>query len=124
MHETFGNGRRFAHTTGTVIAIGDEAARDPEIASATRRLARVIGATIVGSASAAATGLIAPGAVASRNAPLTPDLCIAIGSPAIDIAGSSSLVKIGATVAKGPDPVLAGPIAPQLVELIRALEER
>lgn len=113
-----------AHTAGTLIAIGDEAARDPEIAQATRRLARVLGAHIVGSAQAAATGLVAAGAVVSRNAPLNPELCIAIGSPAIDLAGSSSLVRIGATGGKGVDYALGGPIAAQLGELVRALEER
>jgi hypothetical protein len=112
------------HTTGTIIAVGDDAAADPEIAEATRRLARLLGAHIVGSANAAATGLIPPGAVVSRNAPLNPDLCIAIGAPAIDLAGSSSLVRIGSTSGKGVDCALGGPIAPQLAELLRVLEER
>lgn len=113
-----------AHTTGTLIAISDDAADEPDIARAAQHLARVLGAHIVGSASAASAGAVDPGAVIERGAPLAPGLCVAIGVPAIDVAGAASLVRIGSTGGKGVDGALAGPIASSLAELARVLEGR
>ena len=112
------------HTTGTIIAIGDDAAADPDIAKAAQRLAKVLGAHVVGSAAAATAGVVDPGAVLERGAPLMPELCVAIGLPPIDLAGSTSLVRIGTSGGKGVDGALTGPIAPNLGELARLLEER
>jgi hypothetical protein len=112
------------HTLGMIIALGDEAASDPEIASATQQLATTLGAHVIGSASAATTGVVRPGAVVDRGAPLAPELCVAIGLPAIDVAGSASLVRIGSSGGKGVDGALTGPIAANLVELARVLEDR
>jgi electron transfer flavoprotein alpha subunit len=112
------------HTIGTIIALGDEAAGDPEIAHATEQLAAALGAHVVGSASAASAGVVRPGAVVERGAPFAPELCVAIGAPAIDIAGSASLVRIGSPGGKGVDGALSGPIAINLVELTRVLEDR
>lgn len=112
------------HTTGTLIAISDAAAAEPDIARATQRLARVLGAHVVGSASAASAGAVGPGAVIDRGAPLAPGLCVAIGGPAIDVAGAASLVRIGSTGGKGVDGALTGPIASNLAELARVLEGR
>jgi electron transfer flavoprotein alpha subunit len=109
---------------GTIIALGDEAASDPEIARATQQLATTLGAHVVGSATAASTGVIGPGAIVERGAPLAPELCVAIGLPAIDVAGSASLVRIGSSGGKGVDGALTGPIAANLIELARALGER
>lgn len=112
-------------TLGPVIAIGDDAAADPEIAAATRRLAKVLGAQIVGSAAAASTGAVAPTAVIERNAALAPELCVAVGAPAIDLAGAASLVRVsGSAGGKHVDCALTGPIALRLGELARALEDR
>lgn len=113
-----------AHTTGTLIAIGDDAASDPDIVKATQQLARRLGAHVVGSAAAATTGVVGPGAVVERGAPLAPELCITIGAPAVDIAGSASVVRIGAPWAKGVDAAMTGPIATNLVDLARALGDR
>jgi len=112
------------HTIGTVIAIGDDAAYDPDIAMATRRLASVLNAHVVGSVHAASTGIVSPGAIIERGAPLTPELCVAIGQPAIDVAGSASVVRIGTGGGKGVDGALSGPIAANLGELARTLEDR
>jgi hypothetical protein len=79
---------------------------------------------VVGSASAASTGVVRPGAVVERGAPLAPELCVAIGAPAVDVAGSASLVRIGSSGGKGVDGALSGPIALNLVELARVLEDR
>lgn len=113
-----------AQTTGTLIAIGDDAAGDPEIARATQRLARVLGARVVGSERAAGAGVVGPGAVIERGAPLAPGLCVAVGAPAIDVAGAASLIRIGSAGGQGVDGELTGPIAPSLAELARALEGR
>lgn len=112
------------HTTGTIIAIGDAAADDPEIAQATLRLAKVLGAHVVGSAHAASAGVVAPGAVLERGAQLAPELCVSIGQPAIDLAGAASLVRIGTAGGKGEGGALTGPVAANLGELARILEAR
>jgi len=115
-----------AHRLGPVIAIGDDAAADPEIAKATRRLARALGAQIVGGPRAAATGVVDSGAVVERHAPLAPELCVAVGAPALDLAGAASLVRVGGGggSTKHVDCALSGPIATRLDELARALEDR
>ncbi|HEX4417213.1 MAG TPA: hypothetical protein VH165_04900 [Kofleriaceae bacterium] len=113
-----------AHLTGTMIAIGDAAAGDPEIVQATARLAKALGAHVVGSAAAAATGVVGTGAIVERGAALTPELCIAIGAPSIDVAGSASLIRIGTAGGKGVDGALTGSVAENLVELAHALEAR
>jgi hypothetical protein len=113
-----------AHTIGTLIAIGDDVAGDPAIANATRQLARWLGAHVVGSAAAATSGIVGAGAVIERGAPLAPELCIAVGSPAIDVAGAASLVRIGSSGGKGIDAAVPGPIAANLVELARVLGDR
>lgn len=112
------------HTTGTIIAVGDDAADDPEIAKAAQRLAALLGAHVVGSAAAASAGVVAAGAVVDRGAPLAPELCVSIGRPAIDIAGSASVIRIVQSGGKGVDAALTGPIAANLVELARALGDR
>jgi hypothetical protein len=112
------------HTTGTVVALGDDAALDPEVARAAHRLAKLMGAHVVGSPAAAASGVVSPGAVIERNAPLIAELCVAVGAPAVDIAGSGSVVRVGTTGGKGLDGALGGAIADNLNELAHALENR
>ena len=113
-----------SHTTGALIALSDDAAGEPDIARAAQRLARVLGAHVVGSAHAASAGVVGPGAVIDRDAPLAPALCVAVGVPEIDVAGAASLVRVGAAGGKGVDGALTGPIAPNLAELARVLEGR
>ncbi|MGN6110497.1 MAG: hypothetical protein ACTHU0_35665, partial [Kofleriaceae bacterium] len=76
--------------SGVAIAIGDELAGDPELARGAARLAHALGGQLLGSAAAARLGAFATtgeaaGAVVERGAPLAPELCIAIGAPAIDL---------------------------------------
>jgi len=113
-----------AYSAGTVLAIGDDAASDPQIAKAALRLARLLGAPVTGSAAAASAGVVEPGAVVERGQALAPELCIAVGLPAIDIAGSTSLIRVGTAGGKGVDAQLTGPIAANLGELARVLEGR
>ena len=115
------------HLLGTLVAIGDDAARDPDIARAAHRIARVLGAHLIGGAAAATAGVIEPGGVVERGAALAPELCVAIGHPAIDLAGAACKIAIGAG-SKAPDRERdsqpPGAIAASLGELARMLEDR
>jgi hypothetical protein len=111
-----------AHTGAPIVAIGDEAAQDADVVKGALRLARVLGAHVVGGAAAAKAGAVAPGAVVERSAALAPELCIAIGAPAVDLAGCAGLVRIGTGGGKGVDGAIAGPIGPSLEQLVKALE--
>jgi hypothetical protein len=111
-----------AHCGAAIVAIGDDVAQDADIVNGAVRLARVLGAHVVGSAAAAKAGAVAPGAVIERGAPLAPELCVAIGAPVFDLAGSAGLVRIGTAGGKGVDGALTGPAGPSLEQLVRALE--
>lgn len=110
------------HTTGTLIVVADEIVSDAAAIRAIDRLATLLGAHVVGSAAAAAAGVVSPNAVLDRHAPLAPDLCIAIGMPVVDLAGVTSLIRIGVNGGKGVDGTLGGPIATSLADLARVLE--
>ncbi|HEX3764450.1 MAG TPA: hypothetical protein VHW23_37400 [Kofleriaceae bacterium] len=112
------------HTIGPVVAISDEAAVEPDISRAAQRLARALGASLVGGAHAASAGALGTGEVVAADAALAPSLCVAIGATEIDVAGTASLVRVGAAGGKGVDGALTGPIGPALAELARALEGR
>jgi hypothetical protein len=117
-----------AHTVGTIVAISDDAAADPETAAAANRLAQQLGAPLVGGPSAIRSGAVAPAAVVDRNTALAPELCVVIGSIGLDLAGVTNIVRVGSsrTIAphaasgKGVEGVLA---ASALGELTRALDE-
>ena len=93
-----------------VIALGEDASGDPEIVAAAKHLAILLGAQVL-------TG-------PARGTPICPELCIAVGMPAIDLAGAASLIRIGTSGGKGVDGALAGPAASCLAELARTLEDR
>jgi hypothetical protein len=112
-----------AHTAGAIVAIDDELAKDPTIVAAAKRLAELLGAHLVGSAAAARAGAIAPGAVVERGTPLAPEVCVAIGTPLLDLAGATSLIRLGGNGGKGADGVITGQAGAALAELVRALEE-
>jgi hypothetical protein len=111
------------HTLGTLVAIGDDAAGDPEIVKATQRLARVLGAQVVGGAFAASAGVIEAGAVIERGAALAPEMCVTIGHPSIDLAGAASKITIGASDRAAGGALPAG-VAASLGDLARMLEDR
>lgn len=110
------------HASGVVVAISDELAADPEIAAGAQRLARALGGALVGGVAAARAGAIAADGVLERSAPLAPELCIAIGAPAIDLAGAASLVRIGSAGGSHVDGALAVDPGASLDALARALE--
>jgi electron transfer flavoprotein alpha subunit len=112
-------------TTGVLIALDDAAAADAEVATGAASLAQLLGATLVGGPQAARDKVVATTNVIDRNAPLAPELCIAIGTPAIDLAGVTSLVRIGPITGvhgRGLDGALPAPIARSLQQLRDELE--
>ncbi len=107
-----------------VIAIGDDVLEEPGIADSANRLAALLGARVVGHVAGVRAGVIATGAMLDRNAPLAPELCILVGAPAIDLAGSASVVRIGGSGStKHHDGALPGLAGVGLAELVRVLEE-
>ncbi len=111
-----------AHTSGAMIAIGDDVANDPAIARDARQLAALLGAPIVGTATAARSGAVSPGGVIDRNSPLAPEVMIAIGNVNVDLAGSTSLIRITPNPGKQVDGALTGPVGGSLSELVDALK--
>lgn len=111
-----------AHTTGVVVALGDDAAADPAVAKDAARLAAKLGAPLVGSAQAARSGAIATGGVIERNAPFAAELCIAIGAANLDLSGATSVVRLSSTAVKHADGALTGSIAQNLADVLRTLE--
>lgn len=97
------------HASGVVVALGDEAGADHEVVAGAQHLASVLGAQLIRGA--------------PRGTAIAPELCIAVGMPVIDLAGSASLVRIGTAGGKGVDGALTGPPATSLAELARALED-
>ncbi|MBS1118885.1 MAG: hypothetical protein H6Q90_1113 [Deltaproteobacteria bacterium] len=113
-----------AHTRGAIVVLDDEHAADPKVVGHARRLASLLGAPLVGGRAAVRAKAIEPSAVIERGAALAPELCVAIGTPAIDLAGAASLVRIGGQAGKPSDGALAGRADTVLAELIRVLEAR
>ncbi len=111
-----------AHTRGNVVAIDDEQAKDPAIVSSAKRLAGLLGARLVGGQGAVRAGAIEPGSGVERGTPFAPELCVTIGLPAIDLAGCTSLIRIGAPGGKTSDGALPGAAELALSELVRVLE--
>lgn len=111
------------HETGAIVVIGDEVHGDAGALASAKRLAALLGAPLVGTPAAVRAGAIEPGAVADRNTPLAPSVCVSVGTAVADLAGATSLVRIGTAGGKGVDGALVGPVAPHLAELVAALEE-
>ncbi len=111
------------HTLGAVVAIGDEAAKDPKVVANAATLAQRLGGVVVGSAEAARSGVVAPGAVVERTTPIAPELCVMIGAAQADVAGATSLIKIGAQPGKLVDGALPGTVDLGLAALVERLED-
>ncbi len=110
-----------AHTQGTLVAIGDDVAADPAIARDAMRLAALLGAPVIGGSAAARAGVVAAGGVIDRGATLAPEVCIVIGTLSLDLAGTTSLIRIGTAGGKGVDGALTGPIPQSVADLCRVL---
>ena len=112
-----------AQTCGAVVAIGDDVIVDPAIATDARRLADQLGAILVGNTAAVRAGIVEPGALVDRGTPLAPELCVVIGTIHLDLAGATSIVRIGTTGGKAIDGALPPPIADNLAELVKRLDQ-
>lgn len=110
-----------AHTSGAMVALGEDVAGDGAIARDARQLAALLGAPIVGNAAAARGGAVSAGGIIEKNSPLAPEVMIAIGNANLDLAGSTSLIRITPNPGKQVDGALTGPIGGSLSELVEAL---
>lgn len=97
------------HTRGAVIVVGDD--EDAQVVADATRLATQLGGEVI------------PAARIDRAAGFAPDLCVVVGNAQIDLAGASSLVKLGATATKNVDAALPGPVGAGLANLAKRLEE-
>jgi hypothetical protein len=104
-----------AHAMGTLVAIGDDVAKNPKVVADATKLATMLGASLIGGAAGATP--------VERTTPLAPELCIAIGNAALDLAGSVSVVKIGAPNDKAIDGALPAPADVSLASLVKHLED-
>jgi hypothetical protein len=114
-----------AHTAGTVIVLGDEVATDVKVTAAAQTLAKLLDAHVVGGSAARRAGAIQKPAVVERTTPLAPELCITIGAAQVDVAGATSVIKIGVTPTNrvtAVDGSLPGLADVGLAELVKKLE--
>jgi len=105
-----------------IIALGDDVCAEADVAAHAKKLAALLGAQLVGGPAAVRAGLVAPGAVVDRHTPLAPELCIAVGAIALDLAGAASVIRIGAPGGKHVAGALPGRAATVLGELVELLE--
>jgi hypothetical protein len=111
-----------AHSTGAMVALGDDIAGDAEITRDALRLAALLGAPVVGGAAAVRAGAVSAGGAIDKTTPLAPEVIVAIGNASLDLAGATSLIRISPTAGKQVDGALTGPIGGSLSELVEALE--
>jgi len=109
-----------SHTANAVVAIGDDVAGDTKIVTDAKRLAALLGAQLVGGTGAAR--VVAQGAVVDRSTPMAPTLCVLIGNAQLDLAGATSVIRIGAQPNKAVDGALPGAVDKGLADLIKRLE--
>jgi hypothetical protein len=109
-----------AHVRGSLVVLGDDVAGDAKVVADARRLAALLDAPLVGGPAAARA--LSAGAVVDRTTALAPDLCVLIGDAHVDLAGATSVIRIGAPPNKSVDGALPGPVASGLAELLERLE--
>jgi hypothetical protein len=109
-----------AHIRSAIVALGDDVADDPRIVADAKRLAVLLDAHVVGGTAAAR--IVGHGAVVDRATPLAPDLCVLVGNAQLDVAGSTSVIRIGTQPSKTVDGALPGSVASGLADLVKRLE--
>ena len=108
------------HTTKVVVVLGDDVVTDTRIVADAKRLATLLDAQLVGNAGAAR--VLAPGAIVDRWTPMAPSLCVLIGNAQVDLAGATSVIRIGAQPNRAVDGALPGAVDKGLADLVRRLE--
>lgn len=107
-----------AHTIGALVVLGDDMATDKKVVTDAKKLAAQLGAPLV--AGPAAAKAVGKGNVVERTTPLAPELCVAIGTTNLDLAGATSLVRIGGAQ-KTADGALPGLADVGVRELVKKL---
>jgi len=95
-----------ADTAGTIVALGDDVTTDKKLVTDAKKLATQLGAQLIAGPKSAKS--VPKGAVVDKNVALAPELCVVIGNAHVDLAGATSLVKVGAKTAKTADGALPG----------------
>ncbi len=103
-----------------IVALGDDVANDTKVVADAKRLATLLGAQLVGGPGAAR--VVPPGAIIDKATPMAPVLCVLIGNAQLDLAGSTSVIRIGAQPSKSVDGALPGPVDKVLADLVDRLE--
>jgi hypothetical protein len=98
-------------TSRAVIALDETATVDAALNPDVMRLATLFDAPIV------RAGQLPP------TSPLAPDLIISLGTPAIDVAGASAVVRIAGASSKNVDAALPAPLGEHASKLRHALED-
>ncbi|HEY1548548.1 MAG TPA: hypothetical protein VGG28_12035 [Kofleriaceae bacterium] len=110
------------HANGTVIALADDLANDAAAVADAKRLAALVGGRLIASKAGARSAGLAKTAIVDHSTPLAPELCVAIGATVLDVAGATSVIKLGAQPGKLVDGALPGSPKSALAELVAALE--
>ena len=105
---------------GTIVVLGDDVVADAAIVSGAKQLAALLGGVLAGGPAARAIGATA---IVERGVALAPELCVLIGNAQLDLAGATSVIRIGAAPNKTVDGALPGSPATGLAELIARLEK-
>ncbi len=109
-----------AHTSGAIVALGDDVASDAKIVAHAKRLAALLRAQLVGGTGAARA--VPHGAVIDRATALAPSLCVLVGNAQLDLAGATSVIRIGGKPKQISDGALTGDVGKALAELVKRLE--
>jgi hypothetical protein len=125
-----------AHTSGALVALGDDVAGDAKIVADAKRLAAALGGAVVGGREAARVGAISAGGVLDKRTAIAPELCVQVGAVPLELAGASCVIRIGgrkradtssgapssAGTAKAVDGSIDGSPGDALAELVERLE--
>jgi hypothetical protein len=110
------------HASGAVIALADDLASDANAVADAKRLAELVGGRLIASKAGARSAGLAKIAIVDHATPLAPELCVAIGQAQVDVAGATSVIKLGAQPGKLVDGALPGSAKSRLAELLAAME--
>jgi hypothetical protein len=107
------------HSTGTLVAIADDLTSNTKVVADAKKLAALLGAQLITTPTAAKK--LKAATVVDRVTPLAPELCVVIGNSPVDLAGSTSVVKVGGSNDKNVDAALPAPPDVSLASLVKQL---
>jgi hypothetical protein len=112
-----------AVATQPIVALADDVVGNAKLVADAKKLAALLDATIVGGA---AVKSVAGASVLPKASALAPELCISIGTSKLEVAGATSVIRIGATdkaADKTADGTLPAPPDVSLASLVKHLED-